>query len=292
MKPVSIVHISDLHIELEPARRYPHCRQALDSIRPVLLAEQPDLLVVSGDLTTYGSADIRHLEAARRWLDSLCLPYLAVAGNHDLGANAPRGARYPDTERFVPTPFPETGFGQVFGPEPVRSVDLGPVRIIAFSLRDGDPDEALVALDRLIRDTVRPCLVYGHYPVVPTRQHGILAQFGYSEFTPNTIEELRTILQAPNVKLYGCGHVHANTLQRISEQLVQMSAGALGPGASTFRVLSVTESTVTFRTVLGTGALSFWDSLIPDFHESPEYHLGSPEERSGQLLIGPPPHLI
>lgn len=250
------------------------------------MAERPDLLVVSGDLTTYGSADVRHLHAARQWLDSLDVPYLAMAGNHDLGANAIRGSLFPDMEHYVALPFPDTGFGQVFGPEPVRYTDLGPVRVIGFSVRDGDADHVLSTLERLIRDTSRSCLVYGHYPVIPTRDHGILEQFGYSEFIPNTVEALRTILQAPNVKLYGCGHVHANTLRRISDGLVQMSAGALGPGASTFRLLSVTESLLTFRTALGSGALSFWDTMIPNFQEAPDYHLGSPEERSGQLVIG------
>jgi 3',5'-cyclic AMP phosphodiesterase CpdA len=71
-----ILHISDLHLgrstESEP----------LTTLRALLPGLDPEILVVTGDLTHRGRR--AELERARELLESLGLPLLAVPGNHDI----------------------------------------------------------------------------------------------------------------------------------------------------------------------------------------------------------------
>lgn len=286
MESVRIVHISDLHIERGPTWRFGDVMPSLHRIAPVLQSEKPDLLVVSGDLTTSGSADPRELTLAREWLEHLGLPYLALAGNHDLGANPARGAQYPDLEHYEPVPFAETGFGRVFSANPVTVRSLGPVVVVGISVREDDPDGVLPALDQVLRETSRPVLLYGHYPLRPVRDQGVLAQFGSAGFIPRTGDALRTLLTGhPHVRLYGCGHVHAASLRPLSPGLQQMSAGGLGPGSSTYRRLTITGHDLAFELALGAGPLGFWERLIKDCDFGLEYHVGAPDERMGVLRL-------
>ena len=71
----TLAHISDLHFgRLDPA--------VLGPLRRHLHALQPDLLVVSGDLTQ--RARERQFREARAYLDTLPRPQLVVPGNHDV----------------------------------------------------------------------------------------------------------------------------------------------------------------------------------------------------------------
>lgn len=70
-----LVHLSDLHFGLERA----------DLVQPlfeVVEAAGPDLVVVSGDLVQ--RARKAQFIAARRFLDRLTAPWVAVPGNHDI----------------------------------------------------------------------------------------------------------------------------------------------------------------------------------------------------------------
>ena len=71
----TIVHLSDLHFGRVDA-------QLLDPLRKRLHALQPNLVVVSGDLTQ--RAKPGEFIEARRFLDTLPTPLLTVPGNHDV----------------------------------------------------------------------------------------------------------------------------------------------------------------------------------------------------------------
>lgn len=71
-----LAHLSDPHW----GRRW--SPGAADALRARLLDHPPDLVAVSGDLTQ--RAKPREFAAARRYLDDLGLPVLAVPGNHDV----------------------------------------------------------------------------------------------------------------------------------------------------------------------------------------------------------------
>lgn len=74
----TIVHLSDLHFGAEAPAVLAALRRDLDGVT----APRPALVAISGDLTQRARAD--QFRAARRFLDDLRVPYLAVPGNHDV----------------------------------------------------------------------------------------------------------------------------------------------------------------------------------------------------------------
>lgn len=71
----TIVHISDLHFGHLDER-------TLAPLSALINTLQPDVVVVSGDLTQ--RAKIEHFKPARAWLDTLTAPKVVVPGNHDV----------------------------------------------------------------------------------------------------------------------------------------------------------------------------------------------------------------
>ncbi len=70
-----LFHISDLHFGLED-------RLALDWLAGRVHAEQPDAVVITGDLTM--RARLHEFAAATLWIKSLGVPVIIEPGNHDL----------------------------------------------------------------------------------------------------------------------------------------------------------------------------------------------------------------
>ena len=71
-----LLHISDLHLGHATAP------QPLERLRELIPDLDPEILVVTGDLTHRGRP--AELERARELLQSLGLPLLAIPGNHDI----------------------------------------------------------------------------------------------------------------------------------------------------------------------------------------------------------------
>lgn len=276
--PVRILHISDLHVEPTPERRQPGLMAGLQRDRAQLLAVGADFTIVSGDLTTYGCAEPDHFTPAKQWLDGLGLPYLAVAGNHDLGANAEMGRADPAMSAYEDVPHAETGYGLAFGADPVVTRDLDTVRIVGASLREDDPDGVLPRLDELFGLDDRPVIAVTHYPIAEPREPLIHPMFGSSAFVPKTIAALGELIERhQNVRVYLAGHIHVSTARPLGTHCTQLTVGSIGQGASAFRVYDVDETGLTYSTVLGSGPLAFWS--VPE----PEFHLGDPAERTGRI---------
>jgi 3',5'-cyclic AMP phosphodiesterase CpdA len=71
----TLVHLSDLHFgRVDPA--------LLDPLGALVSGLEPDLVVVSGDLTQRAKSE--QFQAARAWLDTLPGPRIIVPGNHDI----------------------------------------------------------------------------------------------------------------------------------------------------------------------------------------------------------------
>ncbi|WP_165367470.1 metallophosphoesterase family protein, partial [Phytoactinopolyspora endophytica] len=245
-----IVHISDLHIEPEPERRFPGSWRSLERDRSQLARLAPDLVIVSGDVTNFGAYYRDHLVLAKEWIDTIGLPTLTVPGNHDLGPSVQRALTNQENEAYQDVPYPETHFGSVFLPSPVVSHDLGAVRVVGVGLREGDPDGALPRLERLLAADERPVILCGHYPVVPARETRASDEFGTDEFLPTAGPALLEIVRAhPNVRAYVCGHVHVNSVRPVAGHCVQITAGGLGPGASAFRSYDVDGTGLTYSTL-------------------------------------------
>ena len=74
---MKIAHVSDLHFGR-------HDQALADSLADDIRQQAPNLLIASGDFTQIGSKS--EFVAARQFLDTLGLPFLAVPGNHDVPA--------------------------------------------------------------------------------------------------------------------------------------------------------------------------------------------------------------
>ena len=102
----TLFHVSDIHFGAED-------RAAIDWFVATTRAEQPDAVVVTGDLTMRA----RHAEfaVASRWLESLWRPVTVEVGNHDLPYFNPFArflqpyARYRRFERLVERPLEIAG---------------------------------------------------------------------------------------------------------------------------------------------------------------------------------------
>ncbi|WP_298339188.1 metallophosphoesterase [Ferrimicrobium sp.] len=269
-----IVHVSDLHFELAPERFKPGIRQILDRSIPLLQAADPDLLVVTGDLTSYGCFDRSQLMGVRRWLDGIGRRYLAIPGNHDLSANTVRGSAYPIMETYEAVSWKRTNFASTFDQEPLVIVQEGPLTLLAIALREGDPDGGLEQLSMALEDLDGPALVLGHYPLVATKDHGVLATFGYEGYIDGVRDRLLNLLLAqPLVRAYLCGHVHAQTVTTLGGELVQLSAGGLGPGASAGWIIDVKGPNLEVRSLRGEGPQVFWPQEMLGDCDPLDYHL-------------------
>jgi len=267
-----ILHLSDLHLESLPERLDRGVRERLDRSRALIAESACDLLLLTGDLTSYGCFDRTQLVAVRRWIEDLGVPWLAIAGNHDLSANRSRGAAWPVMEAYEEQPFLRTNFGRVFGPDPVVVTRLEGVTVVGVSLRDEDPDGALPLLARTLEELEGPALVAGHYPLVPTRERGVLASFGAAGYLDHVRDDLEQILRrSPEVLAYLCGHVHAQTATRLPWGPWQLSAGALGPGASLGWLLEIGERMQAIP-VEGGGPAVFWPAEMLDGLDPVAYH--------------------
>jgi|SRR5271165_483538 len=71
----TLIHLSDLHFgRLDP--------MIVTPLLDFILAINPDFVAISGDLTQRARAD--EFQAARRFLDAIPFPQIAVPGNHDV----------------------------------------------------------------------------------------------------------------------------------------------------------------------------------------------------------------
>ncbi len=289
-----IIHISDLHVAGGGAVSELAVMSDLRDTAEALRSHQADLIVVTGDLTSYGTVSKADLRLAKSRLDSLGCPVVVVPGNHDLGANHSRSVLSPDTERYEDVVFGNTHFGSVFGKSMVHVTRLGNIQIVGIALRSGDADAVLSELERAIANQI-PTVVAGHYPIVQVRDTGPLPKVqpmdGWLE--EGTVTRLRDmILGYNNVIAYLCGHVHASTARLIDGSVMQISAGGLGPGPSVYRLYRVQEGSLVVETHFGAGPLGFWESFGQIDGCPLEYHLGASDERSFTVeLVGRGRHL-
>jgi 3',5'-cyclic AMP phosphodiesterase CpdA len=80
-----IIQISDLHLSPTHGFFIENWRKAAAYINGL----EPDLVVVTGDLSINGPDDERELPFARSELDRLSVPWRALPGNHDVGDQPP-----------------------------------------------------------------------------------------------------------------------------------------------------------------------------------------------------------
>ncbi|MGF3056430.1 metallophosphoesterase family protein [Microbacterium sp. YY-01] len=280
-----IVHVSDLHLEPDGHEQYDGLYARLHRIRSLVGELRADVVIASGDLTNRGSSTPEHFALAAQWLDALGVPWLAVPGNHDLGANVTRGAQFPLMERYEDIPFAETGYAAALGTKLVPSAATENLTVLGVVLREDDPDGALDALRSAIENCSGPVVVVGHYPVVRTRPLTSTEPFGAQGYVDRSAGELAALLRSsPNVIAYLCGHVHVTSTAPIGDSCMQFSAGGLGPGAAALRLYAWDGMTWEYSTIDTEGPQTFWENGLEEARSNPLFSSGTEWERRGRWM--------
>jgi 3',5'-cyclic AMP phosphodiesterase CpdA len=194
-----IAHLSDCHVVPDPKKCYgmvdtPHWL-AQSIARLNAMSPRPDLVVLSGDLVDEPSDEA--YATLTDLLAALTLPFVVIPGNHDdLG--------------LLRRQLPEHGYLRGAGDKAHFSIDLGPVRLIAFDAVVPGKEWALVTthdLDWLAAELAsasdRPTMLVMHHPPIVT---GIAFMDALQPVLHPGFEAL--LDRHPQVRLIACGHVH------------------------------------------------------------------------------------
>lgn len=194
-----LLQLSDLHI-CEPGRlaygrieTAPYLRQAVESI--ARLPQQPDAVVITGDLTDFGRAEeYAHL---RRLLAPISAPVYLLPGNHD--DRGQMRMSFPDHSYLG-----SSGYVQF-------SVPIGQMQLIALdTVVPGDSSGSLCTerLDwleqQLHENQTRPVVIAMHHPPFETLI-GHMDEIGLLKGAPE-LEAL--VSKFTNVERIICGHLH------------------------------------------------------------------------------------
>ena len=159
------------------------------------LSPQPDVVILSGDLVDFGSAE--EYAFAREMLADIRPPLLMIPGNHD--AREAMRAAFPDHTYFSRS-----------GPLHFVADELGPVRIIGLDitvpgLHHGDFDDAAAAWfdSVLAREPDRPTIVMMHQPPFVSGIPYI------DKYNCRGGERLAAVIaRYPAIERIVCGHIH------------------------------------------------------------------------------------
>jgi len=206
--------ISDLHIK-RPGKlsyRVVDCAAMLARcVEEILrLPQQPDAIVITGDLVDFGRLDeYAHL---RELLSPLPMPYYLLPGNHD-----ERGA--------LRQAFADHAYLRQWQPYVQYAIDDWPVRLVALDTvipgeGGGRLDaERLAWLERtLAAERTKPTLVLMHHPPFPTLI-GHMDEIGLE----GSDQLAAVISRHPQVERILCGHLHRPIQYRFAGTLASTS---------------------------------------------------------------------
>jgi 3',5'-cyclic AMP phosphodiesterase CpdA len=190
-----LAHISDLHFGRTDER-------VVEGLVAELNSDRPDLVIVSGDLTQ--GARGSEFRAARRFLDRLASPWVAVPGNHDISP-------YHLVQRFL-DPFARfrryiaQATEPVWHDEEIAIVGINSVRSMLLelnwahgSLSRPQMDRAEERLASLPSSLFR--IVVAHHPFLPPAEEPTVRTVGRAAEALDRFERA-------GVKLTLSGHLH------------------------------------------------------------------------------------
>lgn len=192
----SIAVVSDSHLSMTN----PEGDRQWDAVVAHVTASPPDLVVHAGDISTRGAEGDADLAHARRQLDRLPVPWVAVPGNHDVGL---------PQEDWAVTEKRRTRYEEIMGPR-FWATDLGRCRIVGLdteALASGHPaDEASWdwTAEHLTGD--RPTILVLHRPLAPMFDHEEDAARRYLVVEPR--RRLLALLAPSPVVAVVSGHLH------------------------------------------------------------------------------------
>jgi 3',5'-cyclic AMP phosphodiesterase CpdA len=194
-----IIQISDTHL----SRIKPHFADNWPPLAAWIAAQNPDLVVHTGDVTVDGADVEDDLRYAAELMRSLGVRFRAVPGNHDVGdAGNPR---QPVTaERLARW---RAYFGPDWWVEDIEGVRL--VGLDAMLLGSGNGEEAAQAawLDRVMQAAAdRQIAWFLHRPLFLDNPDE--ADTGYWTVKPESFSRLIELVRRHSVILVASGHLH------------------------------------------------------------------------------------
>ncbi len=210
-----ILYVTDIHYDSTPDK--PHYKYAVKYQEAFwsFLKEninRYDLFVAGGDLTVKGPACIEELYGFKQKVENITSDYIATPGNHDLCPIKGMEKTYPGVEEYEYTELDNVNFSKVFGEAGLRYSEVfEDIRLIAFAIRNEDPDDQLVWLEKELKKSGKK-IVFSHYPVFQTRSGGFCAGWDYNRIGKSR-EKIASLLadEQHDVLFYFCGHQHINS---------------------------------------------------------------------------------
>ena len=219
-----IAHLTDVHFGAADAA-------VVAGLVAEVRADAPDLVVISGDLTM--GARRWEFRAARRFMDALGVPCLAVPGNHDI-------TPYRIVERFL---LPYARWHEEIAPETEPTWQDGRVAVLGLNtarrmaphldwsrgrVTGGRLRRLLARLDAVPAGLAR--IVVAHHPLLPPEGEVV------SQIAGNATAALAAFA-AHDVRLVLSGHLHRS--------YARLSAPGVVPGARAPLVLQGGSATST-----------------------------------------------
>ena len=211
-----LIQVSDLHFGTERA-------DVVDALVGRIVEEQPDLVVVSGDITQ--RARRAQFAAARAFVDRLARPTLVLAGNHDI----------PLFNLFARVLHPYANFARAFGADREAEFESDELLVIGVDsttpARHKDGVISAAQIDRVSRrlgSAARDCLrvVCLHHPVhaITTADRANLAH-GHREAVPAWVEAGADLILG--------GHIHLPYVRPLREHFAELARDAWAVQAGT-----------------------------------------------------------
>lgn len=199
---ITVVQVSDTHLSETHAYFIDNFRVFADEMAEL----KPDLIVHTGDVSFNGPARPADLDFARQQLDTLGVPVLALAGNHDIG-EAPRHSRLQQPINDERIRAWTDAFGPMFWQH-----DLAHWRLIGLdtALMGSDRHEEQQQLafleDSLSTRGSRRAMVFMHMPPFEDEPDDPRPT---TSCVPHDVRiDLLDRLQRGGVAVIACGHLH------------------------------------------------------------------------------------
>ncbi len=197
----TLAQISDPHLGAQTSL----FRRNFDAVVEHLIAEPPDLIIATGDVSLDGADSEADMAFTAQSLARLPRPAHALPGNHDVGDHPERAPRQPcNAERLA-------RFRRHFGADR-WVIDHGGWRLLGLNTQICGTDPAEEAAQAgLIDDALaglgeRRLAVFLHKPIFTTTPEDSL--FDYWSVPPFARGPFLPLLQHPALRLVACGHLH------------------------------------------------------------------------------------
>ena len=192
-----VVQVSDSHL----SPHAPNSDRHWDAVVAHIDATRPDLVVHTGDISAFGADEAADLHHARRRLDELPVPWLAIPGNHDIGDVDPTPEPIDDTRR--------ARYADAFGASR-WTTEAGGWRLVGIDAQTLLSDLPAAADEwHWLEDAVRadgPVALFLHRPLRPWRADTPDEPRRY--VSGDGRSRLAALLAAASVRLVATGHVH------------------------------------------------------------------------------------